>query len=345
MNQKRKKQIYNIIVGLLILGGLIWVFAHFVHLGNVEYTDNAQVNQQIVPLNCRITGYIKKIYFKDFQYVHKGDTLVVIEDTEFKYKLAQAEADYQNAISGKSAMDITLHTAKNNISVSDAGVDEAKIRMDNAERDYIRYRNLLAQESVTKQQYDAMKTNYEAAKARYESLLRQKQSTALIKNEQSQRLNQTVGGVKLAKAALDLAKLNLSYTVILAPCDGTTGRKNIQEGQLMQPGQTLVDLVDENSKWVVANYKETQTAKINEGLPVSIEVDAVPGVKFKGYVRSISRATGASFSLIPQDNSAGNFVKVEQRIPVRIEFSKNENSAKDMKRLRSGMNVECEVKY
>lgn len=216
--------------------------------------------------------------------------------------------------------------------------------MENAEREYKRYKNLLEKDAVTKKQYDAIQTNYEASKARYEFLLRQKKTTALVKQEQTRRLEQTEAGIKLAEAALEIARLNLSYTVIIAPCDGTTGRKEIQEGQLVQPGQTMVDLVDINDRWIVANYKETQTANIREGHPVDIEVDAIPGVVFKGVVKSISRATGASFSLIPQDNSAGNFVKVEQRIPVRIEFAAT-NKREDMERLRAGMNVECIVNY
>lgn len=133
-------------------------------------------------------------------------------------------------------------------------------------------------------------------------------------------------------------------TVILAPCDGTTGRKNIEEGQVIQPGQTLLDMVNETEKWVIANYKETQTANIQEGQQVNIKVDAIPRIVFKGVVKAISRATGASFSLFIQDNSAGNFVKVEQRIPLRIEFTKD-NQLKDLEKLRSGMNVECEVNY
>ena len=276
--------------------------------------------------------------------MHKGDTLALIEDAEFRFRLAQAEADYQNALSGKTVMASTINTTQNNIAVSDASVQEAKIRLDNAEREYNRYKNLLSQDAVTRQQYDAVQTNYEALKARYELLLRQKQSTALVKQEQTRRLDQTDAGIKLAEAALEIARLNLSYTVIIAPCDGTTGRKDIQEGQLVQPGQTLVDIVDGNDRWVMANYKETQTTHMREGQPVGIEVDAIPGVVFKGVVKSISRATGASFSLIPQDNSAGNFVKVEQRIPVRIEFSED-NRPEDMERLRAGMNVECVVNY
>ena len=258
--------------------------------------------------------------------------------------MAQAEADYQNALTGKTVMTSTINTTQNNISVSDAGIEEAKVRLENAEREYQRYHKLLAQEAVTSQQYDAIKTNYEAMKARYELLIRQKQTTAMVKHEQTQRLEQNDAGIKLAAAALELARVNLSYTIILAPCDGTTGRKNVQEGQLLQQGQTIVDLVDRNDRWVIANYKETQTANISEGQPVEIEVDAIPGVKFNGQVKAISRATGASFSLFPQDNAAGNFVKVEQRIPVRIEFT-HENSPEDIKRLRAGMNVECIVNY
>ena len=344
MKHKTKKFIYHVVVFLLLIAGISWVFSRFIHLGRVEYTDNAQIRQLIVPVNTQVQGFIDRICFDEYRPVRKGDTLALIEDTEFRFRVAQAEADYQNALSGKSAMTTTINTTQNNLAVSDAGLEEARIRMDNAQREYQRYKNLYEKAAVTHQQYDAVKTDYEALKARYELLSRQKQSTALIKQEQTQRLEQNMAGIKLAKAALELAKLNLSYTVITAPCDGTTGRKNIQEGQLIQPGQTLVDIVDANDIWIVANYKETQTANIREGQSVEIEVDAVPGKRFEGVVKSISRATGASFSLFPQDNSAGNFVKVEQRIPLRIEFTGKNNKA-DLERLRAGMNVECEVKY
>jgi len=344
MVKKKMKLAYNIVVGIVLIAGISWVCSKFLHLGNVEFTDNAQIKQQIVPVNSRVQGFIKKIYFEEYQQVNKGDTLVTIEDVEYRCRVAQAEADYQNAIIGKKAMGTTILTTQSNIGATESGIEESRVRLENAEKEYNRHKNLLVQKSVTQQQFDAVSANYEAAKARYEQLQRQRNTTSLVKNEQTLRLDQNEAGIKVAKAALELARLNLSYTVILAPCNGVAGRKNIEEGQLIQPGQALLDFVNETDKWVIANYKETQIIKIEEGQSVKIKVDAFPDIIFKGLVKSISRATGASFSLFPQDNSSGNFVKVEQRIPVRIEFSR-ENKPQSLELLRSGMNVECEVIY
>ena len=344
MTKKTKKLIYNIVACILLLGAISWVCAKFIHLGDVEFTENAQVKQLIVPVNSRVQGYIKEARFDEYQRVSRGDTLVIIEDAEYRYMVAQAEANLANAKSGKDAMHNVISTTSTNISVTDASIEEARIVFENAERNYKRFSKLYEQSAVTRQQYDDMNTAYLAAKARYDMLCRQKESVQAISREQNTRLGQNEAGIKLAEAALELARLNLSYTVVLAPCDGYTGRKEIQEGQLIQPGQTLVDVVDAEEKWIVANYKETQTANITEGCEVEIEVDAVPDHKFKGVVRSISRATGASFSLMPQDNSSGNFVKIEQRIPVRIDFAED-NDAEAMERVSAGMNVECTVLY
>lgn len=344
MTRKTKKLIYNIFACILLLGAISWVCEKFIHLGNVEFTENAQVKQLIVPVNSRVQGYIKEVRFDEYQKVSKGDTLVIIEDVEYRYMVAQAEANLANAKTGKDAMHNVISTTSTNISVTDASIEEARIVFENAERNYKRFSTLYEQNAVTRQQYDDMNTAYLAAKARYDMLKRQKESVQAVSREQNTRLGQNEAGIKLAEAALELARLNLSYTVVLAPCDGYTGRKEIQQGQLIQPGQTLVDVVDSQEKWIVANYKETQTANITEGCEVEIEVDAVPDHTFKGVVRSISRATGASFSLMPQDNSSGNFVKIEQRIPVRIDFAED-NDAEAMERVSAGMNVECKVLY
>lgn len=344
MTRKTKKLIYNIFACILLWGAISWVCAKFIHLGNVEFTENAQVKQYIVPVNARVQGYVKEVRFDEYSKASKGDTLLIIEDAEYRYMVAQAEANLANARTGKDAMHNVISTTNSNLSVTEASIEEARIVFENAERNYKRFSTLYEQKAVTKQQYDDMNTTYLAAKARYDMLCRQKESVQAVGREQNTRLGQNEAGIKLAEAALELSRLNLSYTVILAPCDGVTGRKEIQVGQLIQPGQTIVDIVDAEDKWVIANYKETQTANIKVGQKVEIEVDAVPDHKFKGMVRSISSATGASFSLMPQDNSSGNFVKIEQRIPVRIDFTED-NDAEALKRVSAGMNVECKVLY
>ena len=339
-----KKIIRSILIIAIIAAGIIWVCAHFFHLGNVEWTDNAQVRRNIVPINSRVQGYIERICFNDFEEVHKGDTLVVIENSEHLLRVAQANAAYQRSLVENTAMGTTISTTENNLSVSDAAINELKVRLAQAETDYNRYEQLLAQKAVTRQQYETVKTNYDALKAKYDMLVRQKNSTRLVKTEQTQRLEQRKADIEAAKAALDLAQLNLSYTVVTAPCDGIASKKNIQIGQLIQPGQNLLSLVESDKVWVVANYKETQMKNIKDGMSVKIKVDAVPDITFHGIVTSISNATGAQYSAIPVDNATGNFVKVKQRVPVRIDFS-GENSPEALKRLSSGMNVECEVIY
>lgn len=343
ITRKIKKLIYNIIIICLLLGGLLYVCSRFIHLGNVEYTDNAQVKQHITPINTRVSGFIKKIYFDEYKPVHKGDTLLVIEDTEFRLRLAQAEADLANVLSGQQVTNAGIATTQNNLTVNDATIEEVRVQKENAERELNRYKKLLEEDAVTRQQYDNVKTAYEAVKARYEQVLRIKHSTLLTKDEQIHRLGQNEAAVRLAEAAVDLARLNLSYTIIVATCDGVTGRKEIHEGQLVQPGQTMVDIVDDSDLWVIANYRETQLPHIEEGAEVLFTADAVPGVTYRGVVESISDATGAAFSLLPQDNATGNFVKVEQRVPVRIRLKGN--SADQVRRLRAGLNVECKVKY
>jgi len=344
MKHIAKKIIRNTVVLLFVGIGLIWVCSKFIHLGMVEYTDNAQVRRYIVPVNCRVQGYVKDVNFNDYQEIKKGDTLVLIEDSEYQLRVAQAKADYQRALLESTVIGAAISTTKSNMDVSDAVIEESKIRMEQAESDYKRYAQLFTQKAVTQQQYEAMKADYDAKRAKYEMQVRQKRSTSKLKEEQTHRQNQNQSNIDVAKAALELAQLNLSYTVIVAPCDGVVSRKSIQEGQFVQPGQTLLSVVDNQQVWVIANTKETRIANIEEGMRVKIEVDAVPEIVFYGTVGNISKATGAQYSVIPQDNSAGNFVKVEQRITVKIEFT-TDNKPEDLRLLTSGMNVECEVLY
>lgn len=304
---------YNTLVVIFLLTGIYFVVAHFVHFGNSEITDNATIYRHITPVNTRVQGFIREIRFDDYQEVHKGDTLVVIDDSEFCLRLAQAEADLASATAGGRVTSSGVNTAQRQVNVSMAGIEEARVHLENAEREEKRYAQLLKNDAVTPQQYDAVHTAYLSAKARYEQAMRQSSALTAVKTEQNHRLGQTDAAIRLAKAQVDMARLNLSYTVIVATAD----------------------------VWVVANYRETQLPNIKIGAPVEVKVDAVPGRVFEGTVERISDATGAASSLIPQDNATGNFVKVEQRVPVRIRLK----ASKDLEMLRAGLNVETSVAY
>jgi membrane fusion protein, multidrug efflux system len=334
--------VLNTLLLLAIAGGLFWVATLFFDFGKNEITNDAQVEQFITPINARVGGYIEKIYFTEHQPVKKGDTLVVINDNEIRIQLAQAEAAYLDAVASRNVTSSSVNTVSNNVGVSEANIAEAQARLENLEANYRRYESLLKDEAVTRQQYEQVKTEYDAARARYRGLQKQKQTTQLSTKEVKSRLAVNDANIKRAAAALDMAKLNLSYTVITAPYEGVVGRRTIQEGQLLQPGQALVPIVRADQVWVVANYKETQTGKLAIGQPVEIEVDAIKGKVFKGKVTAISEATGAKYSAVPTDNSAGNFVKIQQRIPVRIEFTPD-NQPADLEKLRAGMNVEVKA--
>ena len=341
MKQKKLlRTIYNICVLVILLVGVWLVISHFVHFGQGEYTDNATVQQHITPVNARVGGFIKEIRFNEYQPVHRGDTLVIIEDSEFKLALAQAEANLQRELAGGDATTSGMATTRQNISVTDAGIEEARVRLEEAQREEKRYAQLLKEDAVTRQQYDHMHTAWLAAKARYEQAQRSRGTLASTEAEQGHRLSQNKAAIEVARAQVQLARLNLSYTAIIATADGVVGKKNIHVGQLVQPGQAMVDIVDNSELWVVANYRETQLPGIKVGAKVKVVADAVPGVTFEGTVERISDATGAAFSMIPQDNATGNFVKVEQRIPVRISLGSDRKKLAD---LRAGMNVVCTV--
>lgn len=339
----KKRLIYNVFVTLLVVAGLAFVVSRFVHFGRVEYTDNAQLRQHITPVVSRVQGYIREVRFSEYAPVKRGDTLVVIEDAEYRLKVAQAEAALADMTQGGHATGSIISETTSNIRTAEAARTEAAARLENARREHERYQTLLSQKAVTQQQYDNVHTAYIAAQAHYDQATQQLTTLALAREQQGHRRQQNDAAVKVAEAALELARLNLSYTVITSPCDGVLSSKELVEGQLVQPGQKMVDVVDVSDIWVIANYRETQLRNIAIGADVDIRVDALPHLRLQGRVESVSDATGAALKNIPQDNATGNFVKVVQRVPVRI--SLDGNDAEDIKLLRAGMNVECETKY
>ncbi len=343
-NKKNKIRaiISNIIVFLVIGFGLFWLVREYFHVGDKTYTEAAQVEEFINPINTRVSAYIKEIKFIEHQQVKKGDTLVVLDDREILTQLGQAEAAYQNALAQKTATSSSVNTVSNNVSVMESNIAGAKARLWNAEQNLNRYKNLLASEAVTRQQYDQVKTEYDAQKAAYQALASQKQSANLSTTEVRSKLGINDAEIKRTKSALDMAKINLSYTVITAPYDGVMGRRTISEGQLIQPGQQIATIVLNGQKWVTANFLESQMPNIKIGEKMMMTVDALGGQQFEGVITAVSAATGSRYSSVPTDNSTGNFIKVQQRIPVRIEFTAS-NKKEDVAKLSAGMNVNVSI--
>lgn len=306
-----------------------------------EITNDAYVDQYIAPINIRVAGYIQDVRFREHQYVHKGDTLLLLDDREYKIRVKEAEAALLDAEGSKDVLHSGIQTTQANIAVQEANIAEAKARLWQSEQDYHRYARLLQDESVAPQQFEQVKATFEAAQARYDALVQQREAVVSQHTEATKRQTSADANILRQEAALDIARLNLGYTVITAPYDGYMGRRTLEPGQYVSAGQTLSYIVRSRDKWITANYRETQITNIYIGQEVRIRVDAIEGRTFTGRVSAISEATGSKYSLVPTDNSAGNFVKVQQRIPVRIDLV--DVSDEDMAQLRAGMMVITEA--
>lgn len=339
--QKRRNIILNIVCILIAGSGIVWTINYFWRYINYEITNDAFVDQYVTPVNVRVAGYIQEVRFKEHQFVHRGDTLVVLDNREYVIRQKEACAALLDARGSRDVLASGIRTSHTKVAEQDANLAEAKAKLWQAGQDYRRYERLLREESVPEQQFEQVKADYEAARARYDALMRQKEAASSQYDETNKKKVNVEAGILRAEAALDLANLNLSYTVVTAPYSGYMGRRTIEPGQYVSAGQTLSYIVRQSGKWVTANYRETQIANIYIGQPVRIKVDGVPGRVFKGHVTAISEATGSKYSLVPTDNSAGNFVKVQQRIPVRIDF--DDVDEKNMSMLRAGMMVETEA--
>lgn len=343
LKKLRRKQV---VVSLLGIGILIWgvveVICLFWGYKHTETSNDAQVEQYISPVNLRASGYIRKICFTEHQEVHKGDTLLVLDDREYRIRVMEAEAALKDARGGATVMDATLQTSQTTASVYDASISEIEIRLAKLEKDRRRYANLVKRNAATPIQLEQIETEYDATCKKLEAVKRQHQAARSGINEVSRRRENVEAAILRAQAALDMARLNLSYTVVVAPCDGKLGRRALEEGQYITAGQTITYILPDTQKWVVANYKEKQIENLSVGQEVVITVDAIHDREFTGRITAISGATGSKYSLVPTDNSAGNFVKIQQRIPVRIDFTSL--SREDNEKLAAGMMAVVKVK-
>lgn len=350
----KKKFMLPIFIGLLALGGIIWGINSYMYSRSHEETDNAQLEGNISPIIPRVQGFITRIFIEDNQLVKKGDTLFTIDDRDLRNRVMQAEASFNNAVAALDVMRSNVNAAHANTEInnantasSDAAIKNAAVRVWKANQDYTRYKNLLADNSATQQQFDGAKAEKDASESQLVVLQKQLQTTEKqTKASETQaatalkQVSVAVTSIEQRRAELEFARLQLSYTIVTAPSDGVVSKKSIQTGQFVNAGQMLFSVVAADSLWVVANFKETQLAKIKPGNTVEIVVDAFSEHPIKGIVTSFSKATGSKFSLLPPDNATGNFVKVVQRVPVKIIFA---DKAHLPARLSAGMSVQVAV--
>ncbi|WEK18598.1 MAG: HlyD family secretion protein [Candidatus Pedobacter colombiensis] len=327
--------LFTILASLIAASGIIMGIWFFIFYNNNEETNDAQIDQYVTPVATRISGYVKEVRYIENQFVRKGDTLIIIDGNEYKSHLDQAQADIAYTKENVTVLQKNVATTQSNIGIKQSELDAANSELWKTEQEYKRYTALFKADATTAQQVELMKSNYESAVANHHKILQAIKTAKLNTLEASAKVPAARTLVGAKKAAVDYAALYLSYTFITAPYDGWVGKKTVQPGQLIKEGQTLVSVVSKE-KWVMANYKETQIGKITVGQRVTFKADASGDRVFNGTIESFSPASGARFSLLPPDNATGNFVKIEQRIPVRIKLTDPE---KETNFLRAGMNV------
>lgn len=321
-----------ILAGLMIWGAqTLWGYYHY------EYTNDAQVQEYVNPVISRAGGFIVAVRFEENQHVKKGDTLLLVDDREYVIQQAQTEAMVQKAQAELGVLRSRMNTLEKIALAAKAQIEARRARVWKQQLEYERYTRLCKEESATKQQLEDVQATLDVYNN--DLLSSEKEFEASVSKIEDLKAERNVVSAELARlrALLERHKLDVSYTVILAPYDGRMGRRTIEVGQMIDAGEVLGFIVDnETDKWVVANYKETQIADMNIGDSVIFVADAYPDKEFKGTIISLSPATGSSFSLLPPDNSTGNYVKIVQRIPVRI---KVEGARDEIDVLKVGMNV------
>ena len=301
-----------IIAAVVIAVALIWGGKALYHSFLYVETDNAQIEGDVYSVISRIPGKVQEVLANDNQQVHKGDTLIRLEVADYEVRRDIAAAAVESARASVIAAEANAGAAS---------ATERKLNLD-----LRRNSTLRGQDVISQAEFDAIRAGAEASSAQHSSTVGQQKAAA--------------AQLRLKEAELRNAELQLTYTNIIAPASGHISKKNIEPGQYVAPGQQLIALVGSSDLWVVANFKETQLEKIRPGLPVTIRVDAYPDKEFKGKVESLSSGTGAKFSLLPPDNASGNFIKVTQRVPVKIVFTEKPDKNHQ---LAAGMNVVVDI--
>ena len=316
LSTKRYWVLLGGIIAALIIGFFIFDAMKY------QSTDDAYVETTTVSVSPKVSGQIVEVLVKDNQEVKAGDVVAVIDKVDYKVKLEQATAAYERALLNQQNAHANLSAANSEIEL--------------AQKDVERYQNLYKAGAVSKQTLDRAVTNLESVSARQTSA-----EQAIFSKDPSRAAKVADADLIVLKAQKRAAELALEYTNIIAPIDGTVSNKKVEVGMMVQPGSPLFVIVP-NDVWVVANFKETQLEHMKKGQPVDIKIDTYGNKVFKGEVDSIQRSSGAKASLFPPENAVGSFVKIVQRIPVKIIFTEKIDS--DEYSIIPGMSVVPKVK-
>lgn len=338
--KKKKNIVVPIILGVLLVIGIVFGITEWNYYSKHVDTDDAQIDGDISPVVARVGGYVKDINFEENTHVTEGQILVKLDDNDYKVKLEQAQSGQRGASAGVGVAQSQIVATEANTSTARANVAAARVKLNLANKDYARYANLIKDGSITQQAFDQAKATQESAQAAYQAAVDQYNAAVKQVGTTQSQLAVSSNVISQRQSDIDFAKLQLSYTDIKAPASGIVSKKNVQKGQLVQAGQSLFSVVNDGSIYVTANFKETQLEKIKTGSKVEIEVDAYPEEKIQGEVYNFSPITGAKGSLLPPDNATGNFVKVVQRVPVKIKIHPSKEL---LAKLRPGMSVKASV--
>lgn len=338
--KKKKSPIRFIVLAVVLIAGGYIAYTKISFALNHETTDNAQVETQITPVLPRVSGYVKSIAVSDYDSVQTGQLLVQLDDDELQAQLLQMEADYKGAEADILNAKAALNNATVGLKVNKGNISLSEVKKQQAEDDYKRNQNLFADQAITRKQLEDSRYALEVANQQVSNSNSDFGAADSRMAILQASIQKTEASLEIKKAAIEQQKLKIAYTKIYAPQPGKLGKKNVTMGQYVQAGTPMFSIVNDSTYWIVANFKETQIKKFYPEMPVDIGLDAYPDLKLTGTIESLSDATGAKFSLLPPDNSSGNFVKVTQRVPVKITI-KDIGNYRNI--LRAGLSAEITI--
>src|SRR5246127_3472840 len=333
--RSRRFLLLGVLGGALLVGGVVWYFLN----AGYETTDDATIEAHVIEVSPKVSAHVKAVHFDDNYQVKRGQLLIELDPRDFEVSLASAQASLASAKSKLIEAEAQQNVANAGLGQVKADLVSAQATADNAQADLKRNEQLYQTHVIDRREYDASVAQAKSDVANVEADAKKVTSQEAQIQLAAAQYSAASAEEKQAEAQLRQAELQVSYTQIYAPFDGRVTKKSVEPGNYVQPGQTLFSLVPPNV-WVIANFKETQLKKMQVGQPVSVRVDAIPGRDFNAHVESFQVGTGGRFTLLPPENATGNFVKVVQRVPVKIVF---DEPANELERLWAGESVEPRV--